>query len=59
MQFHPRLEHMRPRMAEHIAGLHMDAIDRLSRGEFGIRYLELQTLIEEEERRLVASNVPK
>jgi hypothetical protein len=37
----------------------MDAIDRLSRGEFGVRHVELRTLIEEEEHRLVAHNAPK
>jgi hypothetical protein len=58
MQYHPRLEHMRPRIAELIADLHTDALARKSNGEFGTIRLELATLIEEEERRLVALDAP-
>jgi hypothetical protein len=54
MQFHPGLERMRPRIQQLMAELHGDALRRMSRGEPGIWHQDLDSLIEDEERQLLA-----
>jgi hypothetical protein len=59
MQFHPGLEHMRPRVEELTAELHEYALRRISRSEPGIWHRNLRPLIEHEERRLLAHGGPQ
>jgi hypothetical protein len=54
IQFHPGLEHARPRIEELTAELHSEALDRMLRGGPGIWGCDLGGLIETEERRLFA-----
>jgi hypothetical protein len=54
MGFHPRLEHMRPRVAELAAGLHADMLARLAqRGTRAYPRSDLLAIVEAEERRLL------
>ena len=54
MGFHPRLEHMRPRVAELAAGLHADMLARLAqRGTSAYPRPDLLAIVEAEERRLL------
>lgn len=56
MSFHPGLEHMRPRVAELAAGLHADMLARLAqRDNRAYLRLDLLTIVEEEERRVIGS----
>ncbi len=58
MQFHPGLEHMRPRVEELTAELHEDALRRIARSKPGAWHRNLRPLIEAEERQLNAQGGP-